>query len=186
MLTKRRAFTGAIAVVVALGLDLPVLPVNVMAQEKITEIIDASGDGAGNPLDGSISIAVDGAGNVYVTGYDSDNAFRITPAGTITKIVDASGDGTGNTLDGSHGVAVDGAGNVYVTGSDNVFQITPAGKITEIIDASGDGAGKTLDRPHGTAVDGAGNVYVTGVDSDNAFCIAPGSLDASLSCGGAD
>ncbi len=127
MHAKIGLFTGAIAVVVALGLDLAVLPVNVMAQGDITEIIDASGDGAGNPLDGSISIAVDGAGTVYVTGYDSDNAFRITPAGKITEIIDASGDGAGKTLDGSHGVAVDGAGNVYVTGvdSDNAFCIAP-------------------------------------------------------------
>ncbi len=127
MLTKRRAFTGAIAVVVALGLELAVLPVNVMAQGTITEIIDASSDGTGNPLDGSISVAVDGAGNVYVTGYDSDNAFRITPAGTITEIIDASGDGAGNPLDRPHGVAVDSAGNVYVTGvgSDNAFCIAP-------------------------------------------------------------
>ncbi len=60
MLTKRRTFTGVTAVVVALGLELAVLPVNVMAQGIITEIIDASGDGAGNPLDGSHGIAVDG------------------------------------------------------------------------------------------------------------------------------
>ena len=35
----RRAFTGAIAVVVALGIGLALLPVNVMAQGLITEII---------------------------------------------------------------------------------------------------------------------------------------------------
>ncbi len=72
-------------------------------------------------------VAVDDAGNVYVAGASSDNAFRITPVGTITEIIDASGDGAGNTLDGSHGIAVDDAGNVYVTGvdSDNAFCIAP-------------------------------------------------------------
>ncbi len=127
MLTKRRAFTGMIAVVVALGLEISVLPANVMAQGTITEIIDASGDGAGKPLDDPTDIAVDGAGNVYVNGKNSDNTFRITPAGTITEIINASGDGAGSLLDGPVGVAVDDAGNVYLSGrhSNNAFCIAP-------------------------------------------------------------
>ena len=64
MLTKRKAFTCAIAAVAAFGLGLALLPVNVMAQGVITEIIDASGDGAGNPLNRPIGIAVDDDGNV--------------------------------------------------------------------------------------------------------------------------
>ncbi len=47
----------------------------------ITRIIDATGDGAGNPLDVARGSAVDGSGNVYVTGLASDNAFKITPGG---------------------------------------------------------------------------------------------------------
>ena len=34
------------------------------AAQIITEIIDATGDGAGNPLDAAGGIAVDGSGNV--------------------------------------------------------------------------------------------------------------------------
>ena len=144
----------------------------------ITEIIDATGDG-GNPFVVPLGIAVDGSGNVYVTGRDSDNAFQITPGGAITEIIDATGDGAGNTLDRPLGIAVDGAGNVYVTGSgtDNAFQITPGGVITEIIDATGDGAGNPLDQPrNGIVVDGSGNVYVAGRYSDNAFKFIPGGV----------
>ena len=91
----------------------------------ITQIIDATGDGAGNLLAGPFGVAVDSDGNVYVPGQNSDNVFQITPSGTITQIIDATGDGAGNALAGPNGVAVDSDGNVYVAGffSDNVFQI---------------------------------------------------------------
>ena len=53
----------------------------------ITEIIDSSGDGS-NSLDAPIGMAVDGSGNVYVSGIVSENAFKITPGGVITEIID--------------------------------------------------------------------------------------------------
>ena len=128
------------------------------------------------PLNGPERIAVDGSGNVYVTGAGSYNAFKITPAGVVTEIIDSTGDGE-NPLDLLYGIAVDGSGNIYVVGiwSHNAFKITPGGVITEIIDATGDGA-KRLHRPYSIAVDAAGNVYVAGFNSDNAFKITPGGV----------
>ena len=122
------------------------------------------------PLNGPERIAVDGSGNVYVTGAGSYNAFKITPAGVVTEIIDSTGDGE-NPLDLLYGIAVDGSGNIYVVGiwSHNAFKITPGGLITEIIDSTGDGAGNALGRPVGVAVDGSGNVYVTGRESGNVF-----------------
>ncbi len=75
-------------------------------------------------------------------GYDSDNAFTITPAGDITEIIDATGDGAGNGLDGAEDIAVDAAGNVYLSGefSSNAFKITPCPG-----DANGDGTVDPLD-----------------------------------------
>ena len=155
------------------------------AQFIITEIIDAAGDGAGNGLSVPWGIAVDAAGNAYVAGFASSNAFKITPAGVITEIIDCTGDGTGNCTDFTgnflnrpEGIAVDVAGNAYVAGfgTDNAFKITPAGVITQIIDATGDGAGNTLSEAVGIAVDAAGNAYVAGRFSDNAFKITPGGV----------
>ena len=44
----------------------------------ITEIIDATGDGAGNLLEAAYDVAVDSSGNVFVSGIFSDNAFKLT------------------------------------------------------------------------------------------------------------
>ena len=89
------------------------------------EIIDSAGDGGGNTLGNPIGVATDLSGNVFVTGFSSDNAFKITPGGTITEIIDSMGDGGGNTLDGSRAIATDLSGNVFVAGgnSDNAFKI---------------------------------------------------------------
>ncbi len=111
--------------------------------QTITQIIDAAGDGT-HILDGASGIAVEpaveGAGNVYVTGNYSDNVFKLARHGSRTEIIDGTGDGT-HGLDAANSIAMDASGNVYVTGytSGNAFKITPDGTINEIIDANGDG-----------------------------------------------
>lgn len=127
---------AAFATVVLAGVASPSRTVG---QFVITEIIDASGDGAGNALDEPASVAIDELGNVYIAGFGSDNVFRITPAGVITEIIDETGDGAGNALDAANRVAVDAMGNVYATGSlsDNVFKLAP--------DGDGDGAADAED-----------------------------------------
>ncbi len=78
-------------------------------------------------------IAVDGAGNAYITGYTLSGDFPVTegaaypsPAGYddafIAKL-NAAGTGLeyatylgGNSSDCGSGIAVDGAGNAYITG----------------------------------------------------------------------
>ncbi len=82
--------TGALAAILAVS----ALASGPAAAQTITEIIDATGDGAGNVLNGPRLIAVDAAGNAYVTGFDSDNAFKITPCPG-----DANGDGAVDPLD---------------------------------------------------------------------------------------
>ena len=161
--------------VAGLGITLLALTPRGALAQSITEIIDATGDGAGNPLDRPFGIAVDESGNVFVTGSFTDNTFEITPGGVITQIIDATADGAGNALNAPNFVAAIGLGAVVAgQGSDNAFRISSNGTITEIIDETGDGAGNTLDGPGGIAVYPiAENPFtaVAGRLSNNAFKI---------------
>ena len=142
----------------------------------ITVIIDETGDGAGNLLDGASGLATDSAGNVFVAGSVTHNAFRVAPDGQITQILDSAGDGLGNVVSHPQLVGVDGADNVYVgaMSSDNVFRITPGGQITQILDATGDGLGNTANNPSAIAFGDSGNVYVACSVTNNVFKIEPG------------
>jgi len=164
----------------------------------ITEIINSNGDGTGNILSRPYGIAiVQSPSNnqppvttpqvtledktIFVSGFYSDNVFKIAPDGTITEIIDIDGDGTGNNiLRYPRDVETDSKGNLYVVGihSDNVFKITPDGTITEILNIDGDGTGNNiLDFPYALAVDYNDNVYVVASSSnsgsDNIFKITP-------------
>jgi hypothetical protein len=78
-------------------------------------------DGPSNSNDQSSAIALDGAGNVYVTGYCycsgtwQDYATVKYDSAGVEQWV-ARYNGPGNDYDEASAIAVDGAGNVYVTG----------------------------------------------------------------------
>ena len=120
-------------------------------------------------------IAVDGSGNVYVTGRSAglgtgrfDYAtVKYNPSGQEQWV--ARYNGPGNDWDGAEAIAVDGSGNVYVTGESvgsNVFDYA-----TIKYDSAGqqqwvaryDGPGNSVDDiARAIALDASNNVYVTG------------------------
>ena len=133
-------------------------------------------NGPGNSDDYASSMAVDGSGNVYVTGssYRSGTAddyatIKYSSSGVQQWV--ARYDGPGNFNDDlATSIAVDVTGNVYVTGNSSVNGTTANDYATIKYNSYGDsvwikrynGPGNTGDKAYSIAVDVLGNVYVTG------------------------
>jgi sugar lactone lactonase YvrE len=121
-------------------------------------------------------VAIDYAGNVYVSDWHSSAIRKITSTGFVTTLagsarVDGSADGVGPAarFAGPLGVGIDSVGNVYVadTGNSSIRRITPSGNVSTYAGAAGafgrvDGVASEARfyQPSGVAIDNAGNVYV--------------------------
>lgn len=124
--------------------------------------------------DQASSIALDAAGNVYVTGFDNGITSNSNYA-TIKYNNDgveqwiANYNGTGNDSDVPSSIALDIAGNVYVTGKSNISgngndyaTIKYNNDGVEQWVASYNGPGNNSDAPSSIALGSDGNVYITG------------------------
>ena len=134
---------------------------------------DNNGDGGGG-FTGTMFMAVDSFGNVYVTGYsrseDTYNDYATVKYDTDgNEMWVARYDGPGNRYDEPSDIAVDNTGNVYVTGNSEgvdgnddyaTIKYDPNG--VELWVARYDGNGDEQDFVKAIAVDDFGNVYVTG------------------------
>jgi sugar lactone lactonase YvrE len=121
-------------------------------------------------------MAVDGAGNIYVSDTANSTIRKVTATGVVTTLaglagVQGSADGTGSAARFlfPYGVAVDQSGTVYVADLDNntIRKVTASGVVTTLaglagVQGSADGTGSVARffYPAGIAVDQSGNIYV--------------------------
>jgi len=129
--------------------------------------------GTGDSTDVAKDIAVDGSGNVYVTGYSiAANGYydyvtiKYNNTGGLQWV--ARYNGLANSNDEAQALVVDDSGNVYVTGS----SIASNGYYDYVtIKYNSMGTRQWVARYHGpgnddkayaVVIDGSGNVYVTG------------------------
>lgn len=151
------------------------------------------GQGAAAHFSTPWGVAVDGAGNLFVTDGIYATIRRITPTGVVTTPFGVAGDsrivdGTGASarFQQPTGITMDGAGNLYVAEryGNAIRKITPAGVVTtlagsgEVEQGSVDGVGAAarFAAPAGVAVDGSGNVFVADVGNNAIRKITPAGV----------
>jgi len=153
------------------------------------------GEGSAAQFDMIRAIAIDAAGNLYVTGSrhgirkitfvsgkietesrsvaqdDVQTIIVSTLAGSEPGFSD--GKGSDARFNGPFGITIDAAGNLYVTdvGGSHIRKVTPKGEVSTLAGsgksgfADGEGSTAQFDVPSDITIDAAGNLYVA--DSGN-------------------
>ena len=145
-----------------------------------------SGDGSAATsakLNQPLGLALDSAGNLYISDYGNHVVRMVNPTGNISTVAGSSagpgysgdiGPATSAQLNQPAGLALDSAGNLYIADSGNhvVRKVDSSHNISTVAGQcaspcsggfSGDGDlanGAELNTPMGVAVDGAGNLYI--------------------------
>ena len=125
-------------------------------------------------------VAVDGAGNLYISEQAGNVVRQVNPNGVITTVAGTgiagppgaeTGVGINQNLSGPQGLAIDSSGALLIadSGNNRVRRLTSDGTITTIAGTgvsgyTGDGGpavAATLRAPTGVYVDSAGNIYIS-------------------------
>ena len=157
---------------------------------------------SGANFKGPEGVAIDTAGNVWVTNYYNNSVIELTPIGGLIGNFNNTNT-SGDNFDTPQGVAIDAAGDAWVTncgvlcsgGSGSpgsVTELTSSGSLGGNFASSGD----NFDIPIGIAIDAAGNAWVancasgcygfTGADFSVTELTSSGSLAGNFDPSGAN
>ena len=141
----------------------------------------ADGAGAAARFDSPSGLAIDRAGNVFVSDTGNHTLRKISPSGQVTTVAGTAGESA--ALDGSGpaarfnsplGLAVDSSGVVFVADSGNhlIRRVasdgtvsTFAGRAENFGSTDGAGTNAAFNNPVGLALDASGNLFVA--DANN-------------------
>lgn len=147
-------------------------------------------------------VALDAAGNMYISDNGNHRIRKVSAAGIMTTLAGNgvpgfAGDGgaaSAASLQSPFGVAVDTASSIYIADHHNnrIRKVSTNGIITTVAGNgakgfSGDGGAATaaaLSWPAGVAVDGAGNIYIADIDNHRVRQVNPAGIIATLAGNG--
>ena len=161
-------------------------------------------------LNAPFGVAVDGAGNLFITDANNRAVREVWLDGTISIIASSSAGGQNPEgviatsgkifLDGADGIATDNQGNVYLDATWHIFRINPSGILT-LLTGGGlqgyqegfDGDGGPSVAAHmvhdtttifspvmGMTVDGSGSLFVADTGNDRIRRITNANAGRSL------
>jgi len=137
-------------------------------------------NGPGNDYDSPLALAVDGSGNVYVTGQSngSPNVYATIKYNSSGVLQWIQRFGPVDVVNALPSLAIDDSGNVYVTGGDGDYATIKYNSFGDSLwVARYNGPGNSIDGGiMSIVVDGSGNVYVTGITIGNEMTFDYGTV----------
>jgi len=121
-------------------------------------------------------LALDAAGDLYISDYAANVVRMVSPTGIITTVAGNGlpgntgngGKATSASLDGPYALALDSAGNLYIAEDLNnaVRKVTPGGTITAFTTSP-------VGNPEGLAFDSTGALYIAAWGDDKIYKASP-------------